>query len=202
MPKSTTKWPAYAVGPEAHIHALGVIAINYNGLEIALDRLLNVYLGATPEAHSYIFQCLNLHSQVALFEICVAREKDRELRLHLLDFCVYFNTCANNRNLLMHSNLHEADTTDDLIGLAKRSKKQPHIYNDMQLTITELRAVADEIHTVFLYAAQLFKFITFRKRRDPLLTEANQPFPLPALPERPVALTKLATKFQPNPQKQ
>lgn len=202
MPQSTTKWPAYAVGPEAHIHALGVVAINYNGLELALDRLLNTYLRAMPEAHSYIFQSLNLNSRTGLFRLCVARENDATLRQHLLDFCTYFETCANNRNLLMHSDLQEENTTDDLLGLTKRSKNNPHVYNDMQLSIGELRAVADEMRAVFRYSAQLFKFILRRQRHDPFRSATDQPFPLPALPERPSELTKLAKKFQPNQQKQ
>ena len=102
----TAKWPAYGVGPEKHLHALGVITVNYNRLEMALDRLLYMYLGASREPYCHIFKALNLHSQTALFNLCISQEEsDPALRDGLLYFCACFLICAENRNTLMHSNV-------------------------------------------------------------------------------------------------
>lgn len=152
MSQSSTKWPPYALGPEAHIHALGVVAINYNTLEHALFVLLREYLGVYPSIHAYVFQSLNLHSTLTLFKMSVElHEKDDSLRERLVAFCPLFGTCFANRNLLMHANAREADATDELLALAKRSKNKPHIFNDMKLTLPELRHVADDMRALFLY---------------------------------------------------
>lgn len=196
-----SKWPSYPVGPQTHIHALGVVSINYNGLEIALSSLIREYLGAEDEVHAYIFQALNLHSQLELFRLCIEKEKDKAVRQRLLDFSHCFQTCAGNRNLLMHANLHASDTTEDLLGLAKRSRNKPHIYNDMQLSIKELRSVADDIHALFAWAANLWKYIRYRERQDPFRATDDQPFPMPALPETPSKPMSLADRFQPTQKK-
>lgn len=193
MSQSSTKWPPYALGPEAHIHALGVVAINYNTLEHALFVLLREYLGVYPSIHAYVFQSLNLHSTLTLFKMSVElHEKDDSLRERLVAFCPLFGTCFANRNLLMHANAREADATDELLALAKRSKNKPHIFNDMKLTLPELRHVADDMRALFLYAHALWTFILERRRQHP-----DHPVPLPSLPDIPSPPIDLAARFQP-----
>jgi hypothetical protein len=183
MSQSTTRWPSYPLGPEPHIHALGVIAINYNSLEHALFVLLREYLGTHHVLHASIFQSLNTGSALGLFKSAVElHEKDDVLRERLVAFCPLFITCFNNRNLLMHANVREADATDELLALAKRSKNKPHVFNDLHLTLPELRQVADDTRRVFVYAAALWDFIMKRRRRFAGLPEAEQSVPLPALP--------------------
>jgi hypothetical protein len=38
-------WPAYDIGPQKHIHALGVVSLNYNLFEGALWLIFERYLG-------------------------------------------------------------------------------------------------------------------------------------------------------------
>ena len=106
-------WPAYPLGPPAHIHALGVIAINYNSLEHALFVLLREYLGVFPALHGHIFQSLTVGSVLELFKLAVQEhEKHDTLRQRLMEFCPPFVICYANRNILMHSNVREADATE------------------------------------------------------------------------------------------
>src|SRR5262249_29202698 len=56
-------WPSYLKGQRDHIHAIGVVALNFNRLEILLHSLLFHYLGTKSEvAHAHICRSLNLHS--------------------------------------------------------------------------------------------------------------------------------------------
>jgi hypothetical protein len=50
MPNTVDAWPHYEVGPRKHIHALGVVAANYNQLEVSLFLLFGRYtqLGVGP----------------------------------------------------------------------------------------------------------------------------------------------------------
>lgn len=197
------KWPPYKLGPEPHIHALGVIAINYNSLEHALFVLLREYLGTHHVLHASIFQSLSISSTLSLFASAVElHEKHPPLRERLVAFCPLFSICFNNRNLLMHANAREADATDDLLALAKRSKSKPHIFNDLKLDLPELRQIADDTRAVFVYAYKLWDFILKRARRFPGLPEPLQTTPLPALPDIPSGLVDLAAKLQPTQKKQ
>jgi hypothetical protein len=195
---TTDHWPAYPLGPASHIHALGVIAINYNSLEQALFVLLREYLGTHHILHAQIFQALNTTSILALFTAAVElHERDDALKERLVAFCPLFGTCFTNRNLLMHANVREADATDVLLALAKRSKRKPHIFNDLRLTLPELRQIADDIRTVFTYAFRLWNFILKRARRVSGWPEEDQPVRLPALPDIPSGLIDLQVRLQP-----
>lgn len=195
---SSEKWPSYAVGSDKHIHALGVVAINYNRLEMALDRLLYMYLGASREPYCYVFNALNDPSRQALYKLCVNKEEaDHALRDHLIYFVECFRVCAQNRNILLHSNVDDEKSTDEIIALAKAPRDKPHLTNEMAFSLTQLRRTADEMWAIFSYAAELFRFIRIREREEDRAIFADpQPPPPPSLPDKPDPPTSLAEKHQ------
>ena len=193
------KWPSYAIGSDKHVHALGVVAINYNRLEIALDRILNMYLDLTRETYCFIFDALNENSLQALFKLCVNKDEgDPALREHLIYFIGCYEVCAQNRNTLMHANVDDEKSTDEFIALAKASRNKPHITNEMKFSVAQLRAAADEMSELFCYAAELYRFMLVRERRESRAVFADPQAPLPpALPGKPAARTSLAPKPPP-----
>jgi hypothetical protein len=171
-------WPSYLKGQRDHIHAIGVVALNFNRLEIFLHSLLFHYLGTKNEAaHAHVCRSLNLHSLLELFNICLAsKEKSHAVRADLAHFAKCYQACADNRNILMHSDLDELDTTEELLTLSKRSGAKPHIFNQLKVSVEELRRVADEIFGTYLYGHQVWMLKSGWTKIDaPLLQRPDVP---------------------------
>jgi hypothetical protein len=202
MTKSAdSPWPFYMRGQRDHIHAIGVVALNFNRMELLLHRLLYRYLGTESEAaHAHICRSLNLHSVLELFNICVAKEKSASRRDHLRHFSRCYEACAANRNILMHSDLDELESTEQALALFKRSGAKPHIRNQLKLSIEELRRVADEIFDVYLYGSHLFILNQWNAMKDVAPpTEWRASPKKPAIP-RSLLAPSPSTRKTPQPQ--
>ena len=93
-----------------------------------------------------------------------------------------FRICAENRNLLMHSNINAS--VQDAIMLHK-ANKEGHIIA-CRPTIEELRQVADDMNAYFHFGVLLANAVSSHAgdyANPPVL-----PFPWPATPPRPKPL--------------
>jgi hypothetical protein len=94
-----------------HMHALGVIAANYNRLEDDLRLLICIFLGGGHrkllKADVYLLEQLNNAERAGLLEqFYKAKLNGTELADRLDWFVFGYRTCAENRNMLMHSIPH------------------------------------------------------------------------------------------------
>jgi hypothetical protein len=94
-----------------HMHALGVIAANYNRLEDELRFLIYLFLDGGHRrllrADVYIFEHLNNADRIGLLEQFYKEKlSGTELADYLDWFVLGYRTCAENRNMLMHSVPH------------------------------------------------------------------------------------------------
>ncbi len=99
------KWPKYARGRHPDfIHALGVLADNFNALESALRHLFQRYVTLPRSATEYVFMKLNNAERLeVLTACCEASKHSKRVKSGLRYFVKGFERCAQNRNILMHA---------------------------------------------------------------------------------------------------
>jgi hypothetical protein len=158
-------WPLYDSGPSEHIHALGVVSVNYNYLEWVLWKFHIYYLRADHSVTSLIFQKTptNVRLQV-LGQLAVRTVTDPEMRNHIKHFIKGYDRCANNRGILMHSQLLAGRESNDIFPATKLSKKTGKLAS-YEFTLSDIRRVADEIHEWAEYGNQTVTYDFLRSRR-------------------------------------
>jgi hypothetical protein len=183
-----------------HMHALGVIAANYNELEGHFYRLFYVILNKS-EAGSLIFSKLNNGERMEVALKLAEREPAgfRDLFRH---FISGYGIASENRNILMHSKAHNAWPHDIRIShltLAKPSKKSPNENNFISLDISELRSVADDMASFAKYGWGLFYWrVAFLSNGE--LTLSDGSIVTPSLPEKPAEPRRLVLSPQEAPE--
>jgi hypothetical protein len=151
------------------MHALGIIAVNYNLFENSLYRLFAHHLrqaGLTEDECSYLFSSYDNARRVdSICRFFEEREKDDHIR-HLVSFlAAYWKIASEKRHLLMHSLLAQRTMLEKLLGidepdpatlrLWKHSKDDWTAVNVLNLSLPNLRAIADELHAGFEFARGL-----------------------------------------------
>jgi hypothetical protein len=89
--------PNYSTGPTKHLHALGVISLNYNMFERGLVAVLEFYLDK-PTAE-FLFDKMSNEQRVGIIrQFARQREKDPVI-LDLIEHqLLYFGRCFENLN--------------------------------------------------------------------------------------------------------
>jgi argonaute-like protein implicated in RNA metabolism and viral defense len=97
-------WPPYRVGNSEHIHALGVIASVFNLLEFNFRTLFNLYLRIPSPIAYTLFAKISNEMRLDLINRSLAYSIHPETtKDNVRYFLAGFRTCAENRNILMHS---------------------------------------------------------------------------------------------------
>lgn len=200
IPESPTSWPRYHTGPEAHMHALGVISVNYNLYE---NNLFGVF--AYPivfrsrlmrfDACARLYGDLNTETRFKVMRSIFETEDDQDLRESVDHLIHHFGVCAEKRHLLLHSRIETplgvlGDLFDDkeTLSLVKGTKEDWSKLSSMQLSLPNLRAVADEMHDGNAYCYVLYCFLMGRDGSEPHRVLS------PTLPERPRIPRKLTIR--------
>jgi hypothetical protein len=183
-----------------HVHALGVIAANFNQLETDLQLLIYIFLsmhnlsGGVLKAHRYLLQQLNNAERIGLLEQFYKEKVSGTELADLLDwFVLGYRTCAENRNMLMHSVPH-GSTLDALkeiatLDLIRSSRKNPIDDIFVSLELKDLRRVADDIDRFGLFGHNLALGVLGSFRGGKIWFRGQEvPAPLPAKPPKPLAL--------------
>jgi hypothetical protein len=149
-------WPPYPVGPKDSVFALGVISANYAQLEFAVYAMFSTILGLTNEVSSRIMYKIGPEMRDKLLrETLPSREWPPEVRDLSQHFIEAHKICYENRNKLMHSNLHSM--SPDAIILAKTGRDgKTTLANPL---LSELQRVADDMKTYFDFGLQLSNMI-------------------------------------------
>ena len=136
-------FPSY----QKHMQALGVIAANYNDLEVQFSRLF--YITSDKfEVAKLIFSKLNNAERIEV-ALKVSENEPSQFRPLLQHFIAGFSVSNQNRNDLMHSKAHNAwsfkPENPSVLTLAKQLKKKPDENHFVSLSVDDLRGVADDM---------------------------------------------------------
>lgn len=178
MTDSST-WPLYQTAPGKHVHALGVVSVNYNALEFHLLLLIVFYLGGKWKRATTIFD--NATNNVRL-DVLRALANHPQHPANVRELLFYFTSgyaiCAANRNILMHSHVISRRKNDppEMLRLIKRTRKSGK-ENQFEFDLDDIRRVADEIRAYVSFASGI---VSAQLRWQ----NPNAPWP-PTLPEKP-----------------
>jgi hypothetical protein len=170
-----------------HMHALGVVATNYNHLEFIFFLLFRQYMtgGSAP---ILTFSHLNNFNRADVFRAVDDQESDSVTRDRLDHFVSGFKICTDNRNFLMHLLTQNAGTGDDVrkrhLELAKRARTQPTRHDLVRLSLRDIRRIANEMDTFDEYGFSLVVWLMARKN-DGILKFDDAPDQTPELSDKP-----------------
>jgi hypothetical protein len=189
-------WPAYDIGPKEHIHALGVVSLNYNLFEGALWLIFERYLGIDG---LFFFEKLGNSDRVAAMQQILHREPEREVQELIVHLAKFFAICTENRNNLMHAQHNFGARIAERLVVQKRSKRDVPLTFSMRLDT--LRQVADQMHAGTSFLIGIDKYLHSRASHDnPNSTEtylkAMPRLPLPDAPKLPRKLEPLGPPKQ------
>jgi hypothetical protein len=183
-------WPQYQIGPRESIFALGVVGVKYAQLEFALSGIFATTLGISMSLGSIMMPKMTNNIRLRLLRErlpnCLWSHEVQDMVSH---FIQAFEICAENRNLLMHSNI--ASMSQDAIILYKTTREGKTVLCNPELS--ELRHVADELELYFNYGLALSNAINLNLG-DPTFASGRLPWP-----DKPPLPRKLEYKSQPTP---
>jgi hypothetical protein len=192
------EWSGDYFGPGLadHLHALGVIALNYNRLEETFYALFCEYFGTTPST-AILFSQFKNNFRLEAFKVVVCEyEKDPAVVEALGYFASCYNVCADNRNILMHSAFDAVQPGDTTLKLLKSARNDPRKHTNLPFDIPTLRRTADEIWSVDHYGVDLLFYSLTRSG----LMKSDDSHALTTLPEKPARPSNLSLLLQPNGQ--
>lgn len=173
------------------MHALGVVAANYNSMEFTLQLLFYFYIGLKSDVPVWLFN--HLHNNKNRLDILSRLLSSHEQNPQVADLLAFFVTgydiCAENRNLLMHSLTLKASVSTEL-SLHKFSRNNPTKTNYIQLTVAQIRAVADEIDSMDDFGVECLLWLRARDLGGEY-TFSDGRKERPALPNKPPKPNKL-----------
>jgi hypothetical protein len=173
-------WPSeeHEITDQEHLQAIGQFALAYNFIEEILAELFRIYFPTREDYAQIIYHTLNNRQRVDMLgEIVAHNEGHTKFREYIQTALNYFNICTDNRNLVLHATADMA-TGLSRIRLSKRSRNNPREINLYEVSLTELRQVADDASNTFEFIFELLGWIDQRGKSP--VTD-----PLPPLPEIP-----------------
>lgn len=168
---------------------IGVVTLNWNSVEEALERLIWYYLGSDEVGHIVTSKLHNQSRCDVLENIADAREAIPEIRERVVHFVKAFDILRLNRNSIVHSvnfNLHRGQETFSIERLKKSIRTRE--YDSYSLPVETLEGLGEQIEQLEKFGANL---LAIMKKRSGLIDQPffNWPKPPPwpdkfPLPER------------------
>jgi hypothetical protein len=164
--------PHYNPGRPKHLHALGVIAIQYASLERSVDILyLNKALRQSlpQDLIELYYYSLNEEKRIdAVRSIFENYEQDPEVIALIENLLEYFQWCRNCRNQILHAEQYPAAFGGDknTLYLIKRLGKQSPKSGYLKFKLSTLRSIADQTRSGVVQAAELHLYLRFRGQPD------------------------------------
>lgn len=183
------EWPApsYYVGSPNFIHALGVISANYNLLEYEFRRFFRMYTRLPHSTSTQIFMTTTNETRANLLKMCLEESAHpARIRNRVLRFVEGYLACAQNRNILMHSQTIPiiASSGWQPVHFRKMSKKAPFKLNTYAPGLKSLRSIADAMHEFQAFGHELLMHVL--QNFEPVSLSATEALLPPfALPDRP-----------------
>lgn len=181
LPGEERPWPTYDVGPLESILAIGVISVNYGGLETAFEYVFGNIVGTDLLATSSVFNKLSNDERAkTISEILPQRELSDELTERVSHFTDGVQILAFNRGLIMHSTIGASGPTQDIFLKTQRNGKTV----GCGITLGELRTIADTMRDFRIFGRALASCIVDELGNRP----ASWRSPLPDKPPIPPRL--------------
>jgi len=192
MSDTDDKWPLpdYNPGPPKHLHAIGVISMNYNAYERAIYSLytFHLYRKDVPAQiiEHYFFNLSERLQLDAIRQVFLGYERSKKVLAVLESNLKYFDWCWHVRNSVLHSYRHQSLIGDpegsDSIQLVKRRGKKSAAMGYKRFTLKDLRQFADQIREGQIHCLLLYIHLRQRGRpqskwTDPLRRHGPQPLP-------------------------
>ena len=172
------EWPEpyYLLGPREHIYALGVISANFTLLEKSLGLLFLVYTNLPRQTGNNLFAKINNELRINIIRDALAEAKHpTEVSERVEHFLSGYMTIFNSRNTLMHASPASREmyaTGDDPLGIpitlekvTAKGQARSLIY---ELSLGQLRSIADSAHMLREYGANLYRYIMWHYERAQL----------------------------------
>lgn len=146
-----------------HMHALGVVAANYNSLENTLSLLMYHYSGKLGSMPQLLFSLLNNnHNRLTMLRCYIdENEFDPAVKEYLTYFAAAYDICAENRNFLMHGMTQSPSDSQNLL-LSKFARRDPTRLNYLELTADDIREVADDMFNFDVFGLGIFLWLRAR----------------------------------------
>ncbi len=188
------RWSGDYFGPNLrdHLQALGVIALNYNALEISFYLLFCEYVGHSDVSAQLFSDMRNNFRLETLKATAINQEKDFAVIDAIGTFLGGFDVCAANRNFLMHSVHDLVQDGATALKLLKSNRKDPLKQTNLIFDVPTLRQVADEIWTLDHYAVDLAFYLQTRRGAMP----ADDEYARTTLPDKPAPPRNLNSLLQ------
>jgi hypothetical protein len=152
-------WPTgrNKIETAAHVHAFGIIAMSSSMLEELLLLLLLGYLPINRDTARRLAGGLNNRERGDWLSALVAKNETwPELADHLRHAILCCNICLDNRNMLIHSLYSGTDEVTTNMRLSKRARRDPLRELKFEVSVTDLRKIADEIGNTVNYIIDLW----------------------------------------------
>jgi hypothetical protein len=187
---ASRKWPRYEVGHKDYIFALGVISANFNELEGGLRLQFAISVRLSADATNFLFTRLDNSQRIALIRHCLTELPYNEREKHAIEhFMKGYAICAENRNILLHAEVHYAESIDSKrkrVMFYKDSKKPPYFPNRYIPSLKALRGIADAMSAFSEYGSDLAWMLrdTYWMEEETGLKNLRRPLPYkPPLPK-------------------
>lgn len=172
------KWPMpeYITGPPKHVHALGVISLNFNLFEALWATLLNHYAG--PATASFLFSGkISDEERVATIRhYAKTYEREPKFVARIEEVANAYSICAENRHILMHSHQFFSRNHMDRLSLRKLTKSGNVL--KFHFDLATIRRVADEINAGYQYLIAIVEYLLWRSESERDIVAPNYA-PLP-----------------------
>jgi hypothetical protein len=150
---------------EHHMHALGVISVNYNDLEHTLYMLFHYFLNDyQSKVPALLFPRLSNDRRLDYMREFCKSYHSGEQKGAIDRFLDGFDICAYNRNVLAHASIPDtleiAEAADPSVVLHKRAQGNYSSVSRIEnMTVTRLRQIADEIADYEIFGFKLYMFL-------------------------------------------
>jgi hypothetical protein len=183
------QWPLpnYMPGPAKHVHALGIVSLNFNMYEAAQQVFLDFSL--EKRTAEFLFDKMsNEQRQATIRHFVEKSEKDPVIRDLVEHSLAHYARCFENRNILMHSKQYLAVSLESVLSIEKRPKGKSAALT-FHLQLDDLRRIADEMMDGVFFITDIWRVVDFRDR-DPKYRRTAT-FQTPSLPDKPPLPKKL-----------
>lgn len=196
-------WPLthFNPGSHFHLHALGVIAVTFAAFNTHIEGLLSVVARRNNrDAAASNLSLLPEKKKIQAMKKFLAENHPREdviaCMSNLLD---YFDWCQHCRNQLLHAERYPGFfAPKDTMHLTKRVSKGSSRFGYVELTLKEIRDIAEKVRAGILQCANLSLYLRFESVPRHKISAAYLPY-TEALPADLIVPERLELALWPEP---
>lgn len=161
--------PEFNPGPQKHLHAIGVISLNFNKLERSVEQLFFAKAEQTgiPErfAQKYFYRLDEEKKDAAIRDIYTEDlQEEPELIAQIVRLMECVAWARDCRNKILHSEMHPISFyhNQDLLYLTKRFSKNSARSGFIEFDLEQLRGIAINIMNYVIRSAEINLYMRHR----------------------------------------